>query len=342
MSVTIKDIAKLAKVSHTTVSRALNNSPLINEKTKSKIKAIAEELNYVPNYSAKSLVLDKSYTIGLFFSSINIGTSSSFFYEIVKGVNSVIKENYNLVVKGIDDYKEFSGINRQRFDGIILMSQSDKDNEFIYHMREKEIPLIVLNREMEGNSLINILADDEQGAFKAVSFLIKNHHKDIAIIEGQEEFKSTKSRRNGFFKALINNNIPIRKEYMIKGRYDIKSGYEAMNKLLSLSNIPTAVFCFNDDMAIGAIKAIFEKGLSVPKDISIIGFDDIGFAEYATPSLTTIKRPLEEISVMGAEKMIDLIDKKDYKGEKVYIETELIVRESTCIPGKNHKSLKEK
>ncbi|GKU23481.1 LacI family DNA-binding transcriptional regulator [Clostridium folliculivorans] len=328
MSITIKDIAKLANVSHTTVSRALNDSPLINEETKAKIKAIAEELHYVPNYSAKSLVLDKSYTIGLFFSSISRGTSPSFFYEIVRGVNSVIKENYNLVVRGIDDYKDFSGINNKRFDGIVLMSQSDKDNEFIYHVWQRQIPLIVLNREIEGNSLINILSDDEEGAFKAASYLIENNHKDIAIIEGKEEFKSSKKRKDGFLKALLSNSIPVRGEYLVRGNYDIKSGYEGMKKLLDLPNRPTAVFCSNDDMAIGAIKAVFEKGLSVPKDISIVGFDNIGFAEYATPALTTIKRPMEEISIIGGRTIIDLIDKKDYKGEKVYIKTELVIRES--------------
>lgn len=330
MSVTIKDIAKLANVSHTTVSRALNNSPLINEETKSKIKAIAEQLNYVPNYSAKSLVLHKSYTIGLFFSSISKGTSPSFFYEIVRGVNSVIGENYNLVIRGIDDYKDFTHINSKRFDGIVLMSQSDKDNEFIYDVWQKKIPLVVLNREIEGSSLVNILSNDEEGCFDAVKYIIENGHTDIAIIEGKEGFKSTKRRKDGFLKALIDNKIPVHSEYMIKGSYDMKSGYEAMKELLSLDKVPTAVFCSNDDMAIGAIKAVFEKGLSVPKDISIVGFDNIGFSEYATPALTTVKRPMAEISIMGGKKIIDLIDKQDYKGEKIYIKTELVVRDSVC------------
>jgi LacI family transcriptional regulator len=329
MSITIKDIAKLANVSHTTVSRALNDSPLINEETKSKIKALAAELNYVPNYSAKSLVLDKSYTIGLFFSSISKGTSPSFFYEIVRGVNSAIKENYNLVVRGIDDYKDFSGINSKRFDGIVLMSQSDNDNEFIYHVWQNQIPLIVLNREVEGNSLINILSDDEEGAFKAAKYLIENNHKNIAIIEGKEEFKSTKKRKDGFLKALIKYSVTVRNEYMVRGNYDIKGGYEAMKKLLTLSTPPTAVFCSNDDMAIGAIKAIVEKGLAVPRDISVVGFDNIDFAQYATPALTTVKRPMEEISIIGGKRLIDIIDNKEYRGEKVYIKTELIVREST-------------
>ncbi|WP_411679178.1 LacI family DNA-binding transcriptional regulator [Clostridium thailandense] len=330
MSVTIKDIAKLANVSHTTVSRALNDSPFINEETKNKIKAIAEQLNYVPNYNAKSLVLDKSYTIGLFFSSISQGTSPSFFYETVRGVNSAIEENYNLVVRGIDDYKDFTSINNKRFDGIVLMSQSDRDNAFIYHVLQRGIPLVVLNREIEGSSLINILSDDKEGAFKAAKHLIENGHRDIALIEGKEGFKSAIHRKEGFLKALIENKIPVNSEYMVKGKYSMESGYRAMKELLTLKNAPTAVFCSNDDMAIGAIKAAFEDGLSVPKDISIVGFDNIGFSEYATPALTTIKRPMEEISIIGGKKLIDLINNGKQDGEKIYIKTELVVRDSVA------------
>ena len=119
MEVTIKDIAKIANVSHTTVSRALNNSPFISDLTKAKIMTIAKELNYVPNYSAKSLVLNRSYNIGLIFTTISEATSSRFFYETISGVNSAIKESYNLVVRGIDDYKDFTSVNSKRFDGII-------------------------------------------------------------------------------------------------------------------------------------------------------------------------------------------------------------------------------
>jgi DNA-binding LacI/PurR family transcriptional regulator len=328
MSVTIKDIARLANVSHTTVSRALNNSQLIKKETKSKIKAIAEQLNYVPNYNAKSLILDKSYTIGLFFSSISKGTSPSFFHETVRGVNSTIEEGYNLVVRGIDDYTDFTSINKKRFDGIVLMSQSDNDNAFIYHVLQKGIPLVVLNREIEESSLINILSDDKEGAFKAVKYLVENGHREIAIIEGKEGFKSHIHRKEGFLKALIDSKILVNSKYMIKGEYDMRSGYKAMKELLTLPQAPTAVFCSNDDMAMGAIKAIFEYGLVVPNDISIIGFDNIGFSEYATPALTTIKRPMEEVSITGGKKIIDLINNRNHRGEKIYIKTKLVIRDS--------------
>ncbi len=330
MSVTIKDIAKLANVSHTTVSRALNNSPLINEETKKKIKEIAKEVNYVPNYNAKSLVLHKSYTIGLFFTSITYGTSPNFFFDAIKGVNSSINDQYNLVVRAIDNYKEFSSINNKRFDGIILMSQSDADNEFIYHVVSKKIPLVILDRDIdiESDKVINILSDDKEAVFNAVNYIIKNGHKDIAILTGRKEFKSTEKRKEGFINALIKNKVQINGEYIISGNYSLDGGYKAMTELINLEKPPTAVFCSNDDMAIGAIKAITDAGLKIPQDISIIGFDDINFSEYTSPSLTTIKRKIERISEIGGEKILDMIDGKNIDEEKIFVETDFIIRDS--------------
>lgn len=330
MSITIKDIAKLANVSHTTVSRALNNSPLINEETKKKIKEIAKELNYVPNYNAKSLVLHKSYTVGLFFTSITHGTSPNFFFDAIKGVNLSLNKQYNLVVRAIDSYKEFSTINNKRFDGIILMSQSDDDNAFIYHVVGQNIPLVILDRDIdiESENVINILSDDKDGVFNAVEYIIENGHKDIAILTGRKEFKSTEKRKEGFINALIKNKIQIHDEYIIPGHYSLEGGYKAMNKLINLKNTPTAVFCSNDDMAIGAIKAIVDSNLKIPDDISIVGFDDIKFAAYTSPALTTIKRKIEKISEIAGEKILDMIDRKNISNEKIFVKTDFIIRDS--------------
>lgn len=326
--VTIKDIAKLANVSHTTVSRALNNSPLIKEDTRKKIIDLASQLNYTPNYNAKSLVLKKSHTIGLFFTSISNGTSPSFFTDTIRGVNSVINEDFNLFVRGIDDYEDFSSINSGRFDGIILMSQSDVDNAFIYHVLQKNIPIVVLNRQIDEKKLINILSNDTEGSYQAIEHLIQNGHRDIAIIEGIEGFKSTKKRKEGFVKAMIDHQLPIQSDYVVQGNYDMHSGYKAMEKLLDNKKPPTAVFCSNDDMAIGAMNAVFASGLKIPDDVSIIGFDDIGFAQYTTPRLTTVKRPIEQISVKGAIHLLSLIEKPGQRGERIFVNTELMVRNS--------------
>jgi len=328
MSITIKDIAKIANVSHTTVSRALNDSPFIKQETKDTIKQIAKQLNYFPNLNARSLVLNKSYNIALVFTSISDGTSSSFFHDVIEGVNSVIKKDYNLVVTGIDEYQDFNSINNKRFDGIILISQSDKDDIFIQDILTKKIPMVVLNREIQESSVVNLLSADREGSFKAVNYLIENGHSKIAIIEGKKGYNSSINRKEGFIKALIQNKIQIYNEYMVSGEYSLESGYHEMKKLLALSVVPTAVFCSNDDMAVGAMKAIFEAEMKVPDDISIVGFDDSLVCRYVTPELTSVRKPTKEFSIRGADTLLKIIDGQDIKGERVYINTDLVIRNS--------------
>lgn len=332
MSVTIKDIARLAQVSHTTVSRALNDSPLINIETKEKIKRIAQDMGYTPNFSAKSLVMDRSYNIGLFFSTLQTGTSAGFFYDTVRGVNSIVKDGFNMVVRGIDDYEHFRSIHRKSFDGVIVMSQSSKDDSFLRHLSDAEIPHIVLNRGVEGLNGMNILSDDRQGAYKAVEHLIRQGHRRIAIIEGKEGFQSTTERKDGYLKAMSDNGIECERKYQAQGSYDLKSGYSAMRKLLKAEPRPTAVFCLNDDMAVGAMKAIAEEKLAVPEDISVAGFDDSMFSAFLSPALTTVKRPIEEISRKGAQMLMDCIQNKQLVPETIYLLTELVIRESVVPP----------
>lgn len=328
MSVTIKDIAKLAGVSHTTVSRALNDSPLINPETKERIKAIAGSMNYTPNYSARSLVLDRSYNLGLFFTTLHTGTSAGFLYEAIKGVNDVIKDDYNLIVRGIDDYKSFHKVNRKNFDGIIVMSQSESDQSFIEYASDKEIPLVVLNRPVESVQVMNFVPDDQSGAYRLTEYLVQQGHRHIAIIEGKQGFKSTQARRDGYREALRKHGITVPKAYYVSGNYDLESGHAAMSKLLELPDRPTAVFCCNDDMALGAVKAVTERGLSVPEDISVAGFDDHLFSAFMSPALTTVRRPIEELSRAGAEKLLNFIETKHSEKSLVLFHTELVIRDS--------------
>ncbi|MEF3310185.1 LacI family DNA-binding transcriptional regulator [Paenibacillus sp. GYB004] len=329
MSVTIKDIARMAGVSHTTVSRALNDSPLIHEETKRRIRALAERLDYSPNYSAKSLVLARSYHIGLFFSTLSKGTSSNFFHETVKGVHGAVQSKYHLIVNSIDDYDgNFAGVTRKTFDGVIVMSQSDRDEAFISYVAEKNIPLVVLNRNAEPVSAVNVLADDRAGVFRVVEHMILQGHRSIAVIEGKVTFKSSHARKDGYLQALRQYGLEPDPHYDVVGGYTLEGGYRAMQELLTRKPLPTAVFCSSDEMAVGAMKAIAEHGLSVPGDISVAGFDDDVFSAFLSPALTTVKRPVETISRIGAEKLLRVIEKGYPSKETLYVETELLVRES--------------
>jgi LacI family transcriptional regulator len=336
MSITIKDIARLINVSHTTVSRALNDSPLISESTKKKVRKVAEKYNYRPNVYARSLVLSKSYNIGLFFSTIKKGTSANFFLDAVRGVNGVIRDNYSLSVEGLDDFKDFGKISPRYFDGIILMSQSIEDDRLINHVIQNRIPIVLLNRETEITDITTVLADDTLGAQKATECLIRKGHQRIAIIEGKPEFRTSYRRKKGYLKALLKHGLVLDPALSVTGNYDLEGGYLGMQHLLTQKKKPTAVFCLNDDMAVGAMKAIFEKGLKIPEDISVIGFDDSIFAAYLTPSLTSVSRPIEKMSARGTEILLDMINGDEVKGRTIYLHTELRIRDSVAVHLNKH------
>lgn len=329
MSVTIKDIAKLAGVSHTTVSRALNDSPLIHAVTKRRIRDIAESLNYTPNYSAKSLVLARSFHIGLFFSTIDQGTTAGFFHETVSGALHVLKHRYHLIVNAIDSYEgSYSSVTAQSFDGIMVMSQSHDDQAFIRYVWDKGIPLVVINRSTESLPIVNVLSDDETGVFNAVEHMIEYGHRRIAIIEGKSGFQSAEVRKNGFLLAMKKHGLDVPFAYQVKGNYDLESGYTGMQSLLSCDPLPTAVFCSGDELAVGAMKAVLERGLCVPDDISIAGFDDNVFSAFLTPALTTVKRSVETMGTIAAESLLRVIEQRLQAPESISVQTELVVRES--------------
>ncbi|MNM90645.1 putative HTH-type transcriptional repressor ExuR [compost metagenome] len=330
--ITIKDIARAAGVSHTTVSRALNGNPLIKADTRERILRIASEMSYVPNYSAKNLVTRRSHTIGLFFSSIDQGTSASFLVDAIKGIHQVLDENYLLAVNGIDSVGNLESIHPRRYDGVLVMSQSDMDNGFIYHVKSAGIPLVVLNRHLDDPAIMNVAADDRRGVREAVDHVYEMGHRRIAIIEGKSGFKSAAERKQGYLDSLIAQGLTLDPRYFAQGDYSIESGYAAMARLLSLPDRPTAVFCCNDDMAIGAMNACYDRGLTVPDDLSLIGFDDIVFANYSTPPLTTVRKSVSAISREGMRLLLELMERPKTAPVQYLTATELIRRHSVAGP----------
>lgn len=332
MNVTIKDIAMMAKVSHTTVSRALNDSPLISDKTKKRIKELSEKVNYIPNFSAKSLVLEKSFNIGLLASKETESLPTSFFYEVLDGMNSVIDDEYNVShrrLNSIDDIKDKIG--KKKYDGIIFLSMGVSDIKMAYKLAAQDIPMVVLNRDMKEHDIHCVYTDDYSGAYNAVQYLIDAGHKRIAIIEGPEIFITTKQRFNGYIDALMKYDIKLKDEYIVRGGFTPESGYEAMENLLRSNYLPSAVFVSNDLMAVGAIKACNKNGYRVPDDISIVGFDDNDFSRYLIPSLTTVKKSRRSMGREGALMLLSILNSKDSESRFKEIKTELIIRESCAF-----------
>lgn len=331
MGVTIKDIAKLANVSHTTVSRALNNNPLIKLETRERIKQLALQNGYVPNYTAKSLKLDKSFNIGLFFTSIETGTTTSFFHDAIKGCSRIVADKgYNLVVKGIEDYSgDYFQVNSKRFDGIVIVSQSSDDDQFIEYVIQQSIPAVVVNRKIDRHDLLNIIYDDRKGAYTATDYLIKKGHREIGFITGKKEFSNSMERELGYKQALAAHNIPFRDELVENGDFTLKSGFTGTNTLFSRAR-PTALFCANDEMAVDAIKALNKSGIRVPEECSVIGFDNTSICEFASPELNSINRSIEEMVALGCTKVLRQIDEdKDFTTESTHLlMCQLVERES--------------
>jgi len=319
----------MLNVSHTTVSRSLNNSPLISKETKEKVKDIARKHNYRPNVNARSLVLSKSYNVGLFFSTLKTGTTANFFLNAVRGANSIIRGHYKLAVEAIDDLEDFHQISKKYFDGIIVMSQSPNDDEFIAHVISEEIPLVVMNREIIGQKVTTVLSDDFKGAYDITKYLIDCGHREIAIIEGKPEFRSTSKRKQGFLTAHHDAGLIFNQAFAVQGKYDVESGYHAMQQILDHSEHPTAVFCSNDEMALGAMKAIKQQEIVMPDSISLAGFDDMGFTAYLTPALSTVMRPIEEMSREGTQILLNKIERTEENDFSIiHLDTKLIIRDS--------------
>ena len=326
--VTIKDIAKVAGVSHTTVSRALNDSSLIKIETRQRIQAIAKDLHYVPNVNARSLVNQKNYMIGLFFSSIRQGTSSNFLVDTITEIHSVLEEQYTLSVQGIDEIEHLEHINFQRYDAVLVMSQSDSDQAFIMELKKQPFPFVVVNRDLSDDTIINVVADDQKGVQLAIEYGISMNHKKIAYIGGREDFRSANERREAVIETLEAHHLSIDPDFFLAGDYSMASGFQKMQELLQMDKQPTLVFCANDDMAIGAMRAIHEAGLKIPEDFSLIGFDDAPVTAFLEPPLTSVHKSLKKMTKIGMEMLLDAIAGKELSHKKIEIPTSLIKRKS--------------
>ncbi|MDF7682408.1 LacI family DNA-binding transcriptional regulator [Lactobacillus sp. ESL0679] len=327
--VTIRTIAKLANVSHTTVSRALNGSSLVKPQTREKIVKIAQEVGYVPNINAKSLVTNRSYMIGIFFTDLNTGTSASFLTDVIEQTQKILPTGYSLSINSIDNAMADHSVSVSNFDGIILLSQSASDDKFIEYLHKIGIPLVILNRVINRKDINNYAIGDELGGKIATEYAIRMGHRKFALIKGLNTFESAKLRTKGFMSAIRANNIKLDPTLIKQGDYRPKSGNVLMRQILSSSNIPTCVICENDDMAVGAINACIELGYKIPEDISFIGFDDMSYSKYLVPALTTVRKPTSVIVQLGISQLMKIMagDQQEAIEQKI-INPEIIVRNS--------------
>jgi len=330
MRKTIEHIAQLAKVSKATVSRVLNNSPKVTEETREKVMKVIKESGYYPSATARRLTTNKAETIGLIIPAPQDKTFGNPFYtEILRGFTHQAKiEGYDLLLF-INEHKfNYSRLfHDRRVDGLLLIGVKRNDKG-ITQLSKNKFPYI-LTGKVDCKDANYVDANNKGGAYQAVSHLTNLGHKRIAYIGGSFEFVFNQERFEGYLKALKEHNLKYGKELTMESISTQESGYEAMRKILKSSSIPTAVFAANDLDAIGAMKAIKEKGLKIPEGISLVGFDDIQLASYTEPSLTTVRQPIFKMGTTAISLLVQLIEGKEKEPLKVELPTQLIIRESS-------------
>lgn len=328
--ITIKEIAKFANVSQSTVSKALNNRPDVNPETKRKICELAKEHNFVPNAFGKGLKSRTTENIGIIFCREPRPLSGNPFYSrVLEGIEAeLVLNNYNLILHLIPEnqQKNLPKMIRQRqVDGLILIGTFQE--QFIHDILANNIFVVLIDPKISINSCCQVLIDNEHGAFTAIQYLIQNGHKRIGFISGELERLSFKQRFDGYKKALEYNGIAFDKALIESG--GLEQGYEHVRNLLMLENRPTAIFATNDLNAIHGYKAIHEQNLRIPDDISIIGFDDIDLAKYSMPTLTTVRVYKEELGSIGVRMLLQMIHGENKSPNTTIVPTRLVEREST-------------
>lgn len=339
---TITDIAKKLKISPSTVSRALNGHPDIKNKTKSRVKKIAKELNYFPNSIARSLKNNRTNVIGVIVPEIE----HDFFSSAISGIEeAAYHSGYTILVCQSNESYEREIINtntlmNQRVAGIIVsISQSTVKGNHFKELIKRGIPLVFFDRVCNDIPANKIIIDDVKSAYAAVMHLIERGHKKIAHFSGPKTLEICKQRLKGYKDALRKSNLPLVKEFICYGGLHENDGYDLMDSLIRKKLIPDSIFAVNDPVAIGAFQRIKEEGLKIPDDIAIVGFSNNKITSLIDPPMTTINQPSFEMGKKSAEILIDVINKnnrqsrtspkKNGKGKTIILDAELIVRAST-------------
>jgi len=329
MNPTIKDVAKLAGVHPSTVSRVINNDSRISEKTKEKVLLIINKLGYTPNAIARGLKTKRTYTLGMLIPDI----TNPFFAEIARGVeDAASKNNFNVILCNTDDKlkkeRTYLQILRgKRVDGFILGTAHIKDKS-ILELEKKKFPYILVSRNIEGLEKNCIIVDDIEGGKIATEYLIKLGHRQIAHITGPLQTRSALNRLKGYQLALKKYEIEYRDELVGEGDFKIKGGYQIMKRFLKLSEPPAAIFAANDLLALGAMQAIQKKNFHIPEDFSVVGFNDIELASFVYPALTTVRQPMLEMGAIAVKMLLKIIEEGEFNQRKIVLKPKLIIRDS--------------
>ena len=332
--VTIIDVAAEAHVSYGTVSRVINNDIHVKPETRERIVDTMQRLGYVANRQARSLAGGKTNSIGVLVPDLGTG----YIGEIIRGIDAELGlSDLDLILytthrTAIKEANYVANLAKGMVDGLLLvLPRSPAD--FIVTLTQTNFPFILIDHQGIGQDCPAVGAANWQGGFTATEYLIKLGHQRIGFITGWMDLGCAADRLDGYRSALRTHHIPDLPELVYEGTFFQPDGFAGASVFLDLPNPPSAIFASNDVMAMGAMDAVRSRGLRVPEDISIVGFDDIPQAALVHPALTTVRQPLEQMGRVATQMLLDLLKNPEKTIDRMELPTELVVRGSTAAPG---------
>lgn len=335
---TINDIARLAEVSKKTVSRVINNSPFVKEETRKRVEAVIAEHGFTPDPQARGLAFRRSFLVGMIYDN----PSPNYVVNMQQGVLDAVRgAGLELVVHPcnrandsfLTDVRNF--IVRQKLFGVVMPPSVSEDDRVVAILKEADCPYVRIASVSLDEPACMVVTHDSRGAARAARHLAELGHRRIAFISGPDTFRSSHERGRGFAEGLAKHGLTLDPAYIRRAAYTFESGVEAATELLALPERPTAIFAGNDEMAIGVMKAARDAGLDVPRDLSIVGFDDLPMASRVWPNLTTVRLPIRDMGRMAAEKLTAGLRGLDPATlVQPEVDPSLVVRDSTAPPGR--------
>ncbi|MGD8171893.1 substrate-binding domain-containing protein [Vibrio sp. TRT 21S02] len=330
---TMKDIAKLAGVSTSTVSHVINKTRFVSEEISERVNNAAKELNYfAPSAIARSLKVNRTQTIGMLVTT----STNPFFGEVVKGVErSCYQKGYNLILCNTegDNERMKASINtllQKRVDGLILMCSSLEGERLDVFEKYTSLPVVVMDWGPMLFTSDKIQDNSLRGGYLATKHLIEAGHRDIGCIAGPLIKHQAQMRYEGYKRAMNEAGLEFASRWIVEADFECEGGYEAFNKMHQAGPLPSAIFVCNDMMAMGVINAANEKGIKIPDELSLIGYDDIHIAKFMTPSLTTIHQPKYRLGQAAVETLLNKLNKVTSEPQIVQLEPTLVKRKSVA------------
>lgn len=330
--VTINDVAAAAGVSIKTVSRIINREPNVRPATQQKVQQVIDALDYRPSPSARSLAGNHSYNIGLVYSN----PTPSYVHEVQNGVLTICREEgYDLLIHPCDHESaglcnEIASLHRQhKVDGLILTPPITDHQQLVATLMEQNTPIASISPIDQNSSIPYVHTNEQEAAYQLTQHLISLGHRRIGFILGPQDHVASTLRLAGFKQALEEANISLDARYLAQGQFNFESGKECTQSLLALVPRPTAIFASNDTMAAGAMMVAHKRGLTLPEELSIVGFDDSPTASRLWPTLTTVKLPIRQLAQNATKILIDKLRGKTPIASSANPKCEMVIREST-------------